>query len=54
MTPAEYAAIVRAIEDQLPRPMRRPDGQVRLVHPADVADRLANRWTYVITDRRPI
>ncbi len=42
---ALHAAEIRAAEATLPVPMRRPDGQTRLVAPANVQARLDAGWT---------
>jgi len=52
MTPAEHAAVVAAVEAQLPRPMCRPDGETRIVGAHNFAARLAHGWTFATTDHR--
>lgn len=44
LTPAEHAADIAAAEANLPVPMRRPDGQTRVVSPAHVQARLEADW----------
>lgn len=44
-TAAEQARLVQAAHAALPVPMRRPDGETRLVAPANVQDRLDAGWT---------
>lgn len=52
MTPAEHARLIAAVEAQLPRPMRNPDGVVRIVSADRCQQRLDAGWTYATTDHR--